>query len=774
MIDSKKQWNIIDEKLTDSDQAQLQKLELNPVVYRILKNNGYTSEEEMQAFLNPSPKNLYDPYLMHDMQKGVERIQQAIIEGEKIIVYGDYDVDGITSTSIMFESLEQLGANVIYYIPDRFKDGYGPNKEAYQRLIEDGAQLIVTVDNGIAGKDAIAYAQNQGVDVVVTDHHEIPQELPDAYAIIHPRFAGSEYPFGGLSGAGVAFKVAAALLEELPEDALDLVALGTVADIVPLKDENRILVKYGLQVLNQSIRPGIISLLEKSGIAEENVTTDTIGFRLAPRLNALGRLENANEGVELLTTLDEERAEKLADKTVKLNTKRQEIVNDIYEQALDMLNSKQDDLVNVVAGEGWHEGVLGIVASRLVEQTGKPTIVLGIDSQTNIAKGSGRSVEAFQMFDALDGHRDILEKFGGHHMACGLSIDANKLSQLRAVLNLEAKKQNLTEKNKETQDVYNLSIKDATLKMYDELNVLEPFGEENPRPVFYFTDFQVDNVNIIGKKQETLKLQVSGVDAIKFNVSTAEFEEIKANAPELQFIGNLSANTWKNQTNVQIQINDLKLNTVESKRQNTVNKVEVSRKTQLKTGDFSVANKAYIFFNEKLYQNVKPHVVQESGTYLYNDLTDIFSKEAVIVDIPVNLKDFELMLPKLNNFEKITFWCFSAKSAAQIGLPNRADYAKVYRFFKSGKVVNFKSDADKLANVLRMKKDLLVLIMQVFFEVGFVKIDNGLVSGVENVTPQNLEQSEVYQKHLQKIKSEQVFLTSNPTQLEQWINELIK
>lgn len=773
MIDSKKQWNIIDEKLTSSDQAQLQELELNPVVYRILKNKGYTSDE-IQAFLNPSPKNLYDPYLMHDMQKGVERIQQAVIEGQKIVIYGDYDVDGITSTSIMYESLEQLGANVIYYIPDRFKDGYGPNKEAYQRLIEDGAQLIVTVDNGIAGKEAIEFAQKQGVDVVVTDHHEIPNDLPDAYAIIHPRFAGSEYPFGGLSGAGVAFKVAAALLEELPEDALDLVALGTVADIVPLKDENRILVKYGLQVLNQTIRPGIISLLEKSGIAEKKVTTDTIGYSIAPRLNALGRIENANEGVELLTTLDDQRADQLAEKTVKLNAKRQDIVNDIYEQALAMLDSKQDDLVNVVAAKGWHEGVLGIVASRLVDQTGKPTIVLGIDSKTNIAKGSGRSIEAFHMFNALDGHRDILEKFGGHHMACGLSIDVNKVPQLNAVLNLEAKKQNLTEKSKEIQDVYELSIKDATLEMYEELNALEPFGEENPRPTFYFKDFQLESVNLIGKKQETLKLKVSGVDAIKFNVAAAEYTEIKDNTTAFQFIGNLAANTWKNQTNIQIQISDMKLNSSEPQKVNEPNKVVVARKTQLKTGDFLAANQTYIFFNEKLYQNVRPHLVHGSRAFLYNDFSNLAGKEAVIVDFPLKLKDFEILVPQLKKFDKITFWCFPVKSAAKIGLPSRNDYAKVYRFFKSVKGVDLKKDANKLANTLQMKKDLLVLIMQVFFEVGFVKIDNGVVSGVDNVAPQNLEQSEVYQKHLQKIKSEQVFLTSNPAKLEQWINELIK
>ncbi|MDY2638373.1 MAG: single-stranded-DNA-specific exonuclease RecJ, partial [Ligilactobacillus salivarius] len=431
MIDAKKEWQEIELSENEHLDELIEETGFPKIVLQILMERGYDSLEAINNFLDPDARGLYGPNFMHDMELGVDRIQQAIMNGEKIVIYGDYDVDGITSTALMYETLEELGAEVEYYIPDRFKDGYGPNVEVYKRLIDEGVNLIVTVDNGVAGHEAIDYANQHGVDVVITDHHELPETLPDAYAIIHPRHPEGDYPFGELSGVGVAFKVAAALLEELPQDVLDLVALGTVADLVSLTGENRILVKYGLQLLQQTMRPGLQSLYKVAGIEVPTITEETIGFSLAPRLNALGRMENGSLGVELLTTLDEERAEELAKTTNQLNIKRQEEVNKIVEEAVAQLaNKSENHLVNVVAGNNWHEGVVGIVASRLVDMTGKPSLVLSIDEKTGIAKGSGRSIEAFQMFDALDSHRDILMKFGGHHMACGLSLDKEKLSDL--------------------------------------------------------------------------------------------------------------------------------------------------------------------------------------------------------------------------------------------------------------------------------------------------------------------------------------------------------
>ena len=334
LIDAKKEWQEIELSENEYLDELIEETGFPKIVLQILMERGYDSLEAINNFLDPDARGLYDPNFMHDMELGVDRIQQAIMNGEKIVIYGDYDVDGITSTALMYETLEELGAEVEYYIPDRFKDGYGPNVEVYKRLIDEGVSLIVTVDNGVAGHEAIDYANQHGVDVVITDHHELPETLPDAYAIIHPRHPEGDYPFGELSGVGVAFKVAAALLEELPQDVLDLVALGTVADLVSLTGENRILVKYGLQLLQQTMRPGLQSLYKVAGIEVPTITEETIGFSLAPRLNALGRMENGSLGVELLTTLDEERAEELAKTTNQLNIKRQEEVNKIVEESL--------------------------------------------------------------------------------------------------------------------------------------------------------------------------------------------------------------------------------------------------------------------------------------------------------------------------------------------------------------------------------------------------------------------------------------------------------
>ena len=331
MLAAKKKW--VPRLTTAVDEADVDKLaeaaSVTPLVARLLIMRGINTAEEAAPFLHADQQPLLDPTTMHDMEKAVDRIQEAIIAGDQITIYGDYDADGLTSTSIMYETLDQIGANVNYYIPDRFKDGYGPNQAAFDRLIAAGTKLFVTVDNGVAGNAVINQVQEQGIDVVVTDHHELPTELPHAYAIVHPRHPEGSYPFGGLSGAGVAFKVATALLEEVPEELLDLAAIGTVADLVSLTGENRTLVTLGLKVLQQTTRPGLAALIQEAGLIPDKLTETNIGFGIAPRLNALGRLQSAQSGVELLTTLDDERATALAKQVNQLNEKRQGLVKTI-------------------------------------------------------------------------------------------------------------------------------------------------------------------------------------------------------------------------------------------------------------------------------------------------------------------------------------------------------------------------------------------------------------------------------------------------------------
>lgn len=769
MIDAKKEWQEIELSENEHLDELIEETGFPKIVLQILMERGYDSLEAINNFLDPDARGLYDPNFMHDMELGVDRIQQAIMNGEKIVIYGDYDVDGITSTALMYETLEELGAEVEYYIPDRFKDGYGPNVEVYKRLIDEGVSLIVTVDNGVAGHEAIDYANQHGVDVVVTDHHELPETLPDAYAIIHPRHPEGDYLFGELSGVGVAFKVAAALLEELPQDVLDLVALGTVADLVSLTGENRILVKYGLQLLQQTMRPGLQSLYKVAGIEVPTITEETIGFSLAPRLNALGRMENGSLGVELLTTLDEERAEELAKTTNQLNIKRQEEVNKIVEEAVAQLaNKSENHLVNVVAGNNWHEGVVGIVASRLVDMTGKPSLVLSIDEKTGIAKGSGRSIEAFQMFDALDSHRDILMKFGGHHMACGLSLDREKLSDLQQVVDEEGKKQGIEHATKPVVKVIPVNLDDVNLDLEAQLETLAPFGTDNPRPVFEFKDYEVNTVQAIGQQKNHLKLQLqsnnSQVDALDFGIGSKKISEIERNKNSVRLIGTLGKNVWQSRVNLQIMIEDILLDD-----SNTGTVVEIQRKNKLTKSMFQ-QQATYVFFDKKLYNQVMPYLADDSEAYLYNFSDDkkLNCDTLIVVDCPDNIEKLKSLLAKAI-VKHFIFVGYTRENTYLNGLPTREQFGRLYKFSQTHTNVNIRRDLQKLADYLKLKRELLVFMINVFFEAKFVKIENGLMSGNTNVTPHNLEDTNSYQAYLQKMKAQKSLIYSKSTDLQKWI-----
>ena len=431
MITPTYEWQFAPQ-VEDADFTKIaKKAGLGPEVARLLFERGIQDQESLKKFLEPSLEDLHDPYLLHDMDKAVERIRQAIEEGENILIYGDYDADGMTSASIVKESLEQLGAECRVYLPNRFTDGYGPNASVYKYFIEqEGISLIVTVDNGVAGHEAIELAQSMGVDVIVTDHHSMPETLPDAYAIVHPEHPDADYPFKYLAGCGVAFKLACALLEEVQVELLDLVAIGTIADMVSLTDENRILVQYGLEMLGHTQRIGLQEMLDMAGIAANEVTEETVGFQIAPRLNALGRLDDPNPAIDLLTGFDDEEAHEIALMIHQKNEERKEIVQSIYEEAKTMVEPEKK--VQVLAKEGWNPGVLGIVAGRLLEELGQTVIVLNIEDGR--AKGSARSVEAVDIFEALDPHRDLFIAFGGHAGAAGMTLEVEKLSDLSQIL----------------------------------------------------------------------------------------------------------------------------------------------------------------------------------------------------------------------------------------------------------------------------------------------------------------------------------------------------
>lgn len=763
MVSAKYQWQEENLAPTPASQAIAEEFGLATIVAELLVKKGYTTIEEVRTFLEPSSTSFHDPYLLYDMQKTVDRIQEAIVSGEHITIYGDYDADGLTSTAIMYETLTQLGADVDYYIPDRFKDGYGPNKAAYERLIADGTELIVTVDNGVSGHEAITLANEKGVDVIVTDHHELPQTLPHAYAVIHPRHPKGKYPFGDLSGAGVAFKVATALLDEIPQDLLDLATIGTVADLVSLTGENRALVKFGLTALENTLRPGLLALYEVAGVDQQTITSETIGFLLGPRLNAIGRMQHAQSGVELLTTLDDELATDLAKEAQSLNIQRQNIVEEITQQALHKLEQEPKHLVNVVTGPDWHEGVLGIVASRLVEKTGRPTLVLNI-SDEGIAKGSGRSVEAFHLFNALDGHRELMTSFGGHHMACGLSLEASNLPQLQTILDEEAKAQDLDPTKKPVLQVTaKLKASEVTLDLIASLDKLAPFGTDNEVPVFEITDYQVVQAKALGKTNDHLRLDLNTgttqLAALAFGVGD-ELPELLAQPKSLKFVATVDKNEWRGNVSPQLLIKDL--DQVAKKKPQVI----IERSERLQKEQF-LSPAVYGFFNADLAKRFADHLPAGSKCVVFDqNLPQLTVDEVVLVDLPQNLAQLEFVLGKLDCAKVRAILYTKAKSAP---LPERTDFTKVYKYVFQVGHLNLKTDLDQAATQVGLEKSQLVLVLKVFFEAGFVTIKNGILVGVKNARPHRLEDTNSYRTHGQQIQVEELVLTSSDEALTDWL-----
>lgn len=744
---------------------------LAPIICQILVQRGFATPEDIQAFLDPTADAIHDPYLLHDMEKAVERLKKAIVDQEQIVIYGDYDADGITSTSLMYETLEQLGANVSYYLPDRFVDGYGPNKAVYEYLINDGAQLILTVDNGISGHEALTYAKEQGIDVIVTDHHELPATLPPAYAIIHPRHPAGQYPFGQLAGVGVAFKLASALLETPPTDMLDLVAIGTVADLVPLTGENRALVKFGINSLKTSFRPGLLSLFGVAGIEQEQIDATAIGFRIAPRLNSLGRLETATPGVDLLTSLDEELTNEIAQEVQSLNAKRVQLVADITEAATAQLSDlPADRLVNVVYAKDWHQGVLGIVASRLVELTNKPTIVLTLDEKTGHYKGSGRSVPQFNLFKALDPKRELLESFGGHHMACGLTVAESQMPALIDALNAAAQEQGLTPTTKPALNyVGEISLAEIDLNLLNQLDLLAPFGTDNASPLFKLSGFTVLERKVIGKKQNCLSLTLGDeagnqLKAISFNLAPEVLWQVmQADLSEMALVGSLNKNEWRNEVTPQFLIKDLSVKPARFIDQRSNNLYPDMFKTP---GE-------YICFREKIATQLTAGQFCAREIKVASEIEDstpIKVEQLVIVDLPPNLSQLKELLSKYD-YQSLRVIFYSKTNWLSFVMPERADFIRLYKFVMNVPKIDFKKDLPMLVDHFKLKKDTLIFMFKVFFEVGFVKIKDGFIIGNDNATYHKLEETDIYQQYLTQIETARQLLAGPAPFLKKYLDK---
>lgn len=552
-------------------------LNISPLTSQILINRGIADTEEAGRFLSSTLSDLRSPLEMKGMKEGVERVIKALRKGEKIAIYGDYDVDGITATSALYLFLKDAGCDVTYYIPERIREGYGLNPEAVKRLSGGGVTLMITVDCGISNCREVRLAKGLGMDVIITDHHEVPDEIPPACAVINPKQPDCPFPFKSLAGVGVAFNMMIALRAALRDEGfwdgreapnlreyLDLVALGTVADVVPLVDENRIFVKYGLMELSDPRKPGILALKEVSGLKDTAVSSDMVGYRLAPRINAAGRVGRGEDGVRLLTSTSYDEALGIAKLLDEGNRERQVLEEQILREAREMIDSMPSMKSRrsiVLASEGWHPGVIGIVASRIAEAYYRPTVLIAV--REGMGKGSARSIHSFMLYEGLKECSHLLDAFGGHDYAAGLSLKAGNIGPFREEFERIASER-LSDEDMipEIEIDATLDLKDVTEELINELEGLAPYGEANREPLLCSTGLGVADCRVVGNNHLKLKVRQSGTmrDAIGFGMGSG-LDGLNglsgSNGLSIAFIPQI--NIWNGGKSIQLKLKDLRV-----------------------------------------------------------------------------------------------------------------------------------------------------------------------------------------------------------------------
>lgn len=564
MVD--KQW-ILREVDLQQRTALVQALSISSITATILVARGITTLHQAQRWLSPQGAVPYDPYLIPDMETAVERLHRAVTGGERICFYGDYDVDGIAATSLYLTYFRSLGAQVSAYIPDRLNEGYGLNEAALRWLQQEGVTLVVTSDCGTTAHREVEAARRSGLEVIITDHHQPDAGLPPALAILNPHRADSRYPFTGLCSGGLAYKVVQAYDTRYggagidPESLLDLAALATIADVVPLQDENRLLVREGLSLLGRGTRCGIRALKQVAGITGD-CTAEAVAFRLAPRLNAAGRLAHAQIGVQLLTTTSEAEARAGAEELERLNRVRQSIEQDTTAEALALVKDDTGQPALVVWGNSWHLGVVGIVAARLVDRFHRPAVVLAVNEK-GVAKGSARSVPGFDLYRALGECRDLLEAYGGHPSAAGLTIKAARLEEFRRRFAEVASR--WSGGNPPPPQLHvdaEVNLSDVNHKLVREFALLHPFGAGNPEPTLAVRNLMVLQSRVVGDRHLKLTVRHGNslpFDSIGFRMGAAAGPALSpGRTVDLAFVP--ERNSWNGLERIQLRIRDLKLN----------------------------------------------------------------------------------------------------------------------------------------------------------------------------------------------------------------------
>lgn len=760
MLKSEKKWSYI-----ENDEAAseiLADLHIEEITKKLLIQRGIKTKEAAQAFLKPNLDQLIAPEHLKDIEQTRVRIKTAIEKGERILVYGDYDADGVTSTTLMIEALEELGAYCDFYIPNRFTEGYGPNEEAFRQAKDAGVSVIITVDNGISAVHEANVAKELGIDLIITDHHEIQDELPDAFSIIHPKVS-LNYEFKELAGVGVAFKLAQYLLGYFPEQYLDLVAIGTVADMVPLVSENRVLTKFGLDALTHTKRPGLIALKNLVNIEGEATETD-IGFLIGPRLNAVGRLQDASLAVDLLRADDLQEAEMIAEEVQQLNQERQKIVTQITKEITDKLD-EEDELPNVliVSDPSWNEGVLGIVASQLVRRYDRPAIVLRELAEEGLLKGSARSIQAFDLFTHCMKANDLFSGFGGHAQAAGMTLPIENKEKLFEHLNREIS-DTLSEDDfkEQLQIAETLQITEMTEELVAEINALRPYGMGNEKPLFQIQGVP-EEVRQLGQKRNHLKFQFNEnnhqVEGIGFQKGHL-FDEIAPHS-EVEMVGELGINEWNGFRKVQMIIRDIQVN--EWQLFDYRGRSEFPVEPELETTKV-------IYMHEKTKAQFS-----DFKTWHYNDIQEeIYTNEQikslVLCDLPHHLTELQEIIQTIRP-ERIYAYFYTEASSYLNKIPSREEFKKIYTLIYQRKTLHLANEQNAIIRYMNWRKETLEFVLRVFKDLQFIEVDGPYIKRVDAPAKQPLESSKEYQRAEAKRVVEEVLYYSSYNDLKQWFNE---
>jgi single-stranded-DNA-specific exonuclease len=789
MLASRTRWKQTTYSTEEVEQWKNQ-LGVSSLVAKLFISRGWTDLQEAKEMLNIEKTDFHDPFLLDGMKEAVGRIEEAILNQERIRVYGDYDCDGVSSTTIMIHLLRELGASFDYYIPDRFKEGYGLNNGALDKAKQDGVKLIITVDTGISAREQIAYGSSIGLEFIITDHHEPPPLLPECIAIINPKKPSCAYPFKHLCGAGVAFKLSQALLKRIPYEWLDIAAIGTIADLVPLVGENRLIAFHGIRSINHTRHIGLSALIEVAGLADQVIDEQRIGFSIGPRINASGRLESASKAVELLISNNRDEALILAEEVDELNKQRRKMVDQITIEAIQWVEKRYPEVkpkALVVAKENWNVGVIGIVASRLVEKYYVPTIVLSIDPETGKAKGSARSIEGFNMYQALCECQEWLPHFGGHPMAAGMTLASDHVDFLRKRL------AQLAEQWLQEEDFIPISsvdiecsLDEIRLETIEELGQLAPFGVGHSKPIILLKELSSVDLKPVGADKQHLKCQFKKEGILLDGIGFGLGEIASKISPEakIDIIGQLAVNEWNGMKKPQMLIDDIRVPHRQYFDWRGVKYIE--RKWDQITFDHSVGVchfredmlSSKVFFPEDYLH----FYLEEDGKIV--DAKSDKDREAlpsdpkvdtfILYDLPRSMEQLKEAGRLLGTGRRIYLLFQHTDSQFFSTIPSREQFKWFYGFLQKKERFDLKENGKKLAVYKGWTVDSIHFMSKVFLDLEFARIENGLIQLIPGSIKKELSTSQTYKQKQKEIQLEQDLLYSSNSELVHLLEELLQ